>query len=189
MVSNSKIVILGAAESGVGAAVLAQKHNYDVFVSDLGVIKDEYKNILVAIDGSQEAEWAFKKAIEIAKKNNAKLLLAHVIESRTYAYATVEANDQTIAEQGEILATELLEGYKKTAVQAGITEVDFVIEFGSPRIKIPKEIAKNNNCDLIICGATGMSAVERFLMGSVSEHITRYAPCDVLIVRKKTEEA
>ena len=56
-------------------------------------------------------------------------------------------------------------------------------------IKIPKEIAKNNNCDLIICGATGMSAVERFLMGSVSEHITRYAPCDVLIVRKEREKA
>ena len=149
----------------------------------------EYKNILVAIDGSEEAEWAFKKAIEIAKKNNAKLLLAHVIETRTYAYSTVEANDQTISERGKLIAAELLEKYKETAVKAGITDVDYAIEFGSPRIKIPKEIAKTNNCDLIICGATGMSAVERFLMGSVSEHITRYAPCDVLIVRKETEEA
>jgi UDP-N-acetylmuramoylalanine--D-glutamate ligase len=39
--------MLGGAESGVGAAVLAQKQGYDVFVSDLGKIKDEYKNILV----------------------------------------------------------------------------------------------------------------------------------------------
>ena len=38
-----RIVILGAAESGVGAAILAQKKGYDVFVSDMGKIKDNYK--------------------------------------------------------------------------------------------------------------------------------------------------
>lgn len=42
----SKIAILGAAESGVGAAVLALKKGYDVFVSDMGVIKDNYKSML-----------------------------------------------------------------------------------------------------------------------------------------------
>jgi len=40
---NSKIVILGAAESGAGAAVLAKKKGFDVFVSDLSAIKDKYK--------------------------------------------------------------------------------------------------------------------------------------------------
>lgn len=45
---NNRIVILGAAESGVGAAVLAQKHNFDVFVSDAGPIKPKYKEILEA---------------------------------------------------------------------------------------------------------------------------------------------
>lgn len=43
---GKKIAILGAAESGVGSAVLARKKGYDVFVSDLGIIKDEYKIIL-----------------------------------------------------------------------------------------------------------------------------------------------
>lgn len=42
----SKIAILGAAESGVGAAVLALKKGYDVFVSDMGMIKDRYKDML-----------------------------------------------------------------------------------------------------------------------------------------------
>jgi UDP-N-acetylmuramoylalanine--D-glutamate ligase len=41
-----KIVILGAGESGAGSAVLAQKHGFDVFVSDKGQIKDNYKEIL-----------------------------------------------------------------------------------------------------------------------------------------------
>ena len=41
-----RIVILGAAESGVGAAILAQKEGFDVFVSDMGEIKDKYKKTL-----------------------------------------------------------------------------------------------------------------------------------------------
>lgn len=45
--SRKKIVILGAGESGVGAAVLATKQNYEVFLSDKGKIKDKYREELV----------------------------------------------------------------------------------------------------------------------------------------------
>jgi len=41
-----KIVILGAGESGAGSALLAQKQGFDVFVSDNGVVKDEYRELL-----------------------------------------------------------------------------------------------------------------------------------------------
>ena len=43
---KKKIVILGAGESGAGSAVLAQKNGFDVFVSDKGQIKDNYRKIL-----------------------------------------------------------------------------------------------------------------------------------------------
>ncbi|MFW5821924.1 MAG: UDP-N-acetylmuramoyl-L-alanine--D-glutamate ligase [Tangfeifania sp.] len=43
---EQKIVILGAGESGVGSAILAQKQGYAVFVSDLGKIKGKYKRVL-----------------------------------------------------------------------------------------------------------------------------------------------
>lgn len=145
-----------------------------------------YKNILVAVDGSKEAEWSFKKAIEIAKRNNASIVLAHIIDTRTFA--TVEAYDRTIAERADRFATELMENYKKEAMDAGVTEVKYEIDYGSPKVKVPKDIAKKYNVDLIICGATGLNAVERFLIGSVSEHITRYAPCDVLVVRTDKDE-
>jgi UDP-N-acetylmuramoylalanine--D-glutamate ligase len=46
--SQKKIVILGAAESGVGSAILAQKQGYDVFVSDMGSIKEKYRKELIA---------------------------------------------------------------------------------------------------------------------------------------------
>ncbi|MEW9110248.1 MAG: universal stress protein [Cytobacillus gottheilii] len=144
-----------------------------------------YENILVAVDGSPEADWAFRKAIEIAKRNNAKIIVAHIVDTRTYA--NVEAYDRGVADRANEYAEELMEKYRKAALEEGVNEVTYEIDFGSPKVKVPKEMAKNHNVDLIICGATGMNAVERFLIGSVSEHITRYAECDVLVVRTKKE--
>lgn len=45
---SKRAVILGAAESGVGAAILARKQGFDVFVSDLGFIKDQYRKELTS---------------------------------------------------------------------------------------------------------------------------------------------
>ncbi|MBQ4215626.1 MAG: UDP-N-acetylmuramoyl-L-alanine--D-glutamate ligase, partial [Bacteroidales bacterium] len=47
MENKKLIVVLGAAESGVGAAILAKEKGFDVFVSDNGIIKDQYKSMLV----------------------------------------------------------------------------------------------------------------------------------------------
>ncbi|WP_040207653.1 universal stress protein [Neobacillus jeddahensis] len=145
----------------------------------------KYQNILVAIDGSKEAEWAFQKGIEIAKRNNARMLLVHVIDTRSFAL--IEAYDTVVGDRAEKLAKDMLENYLKQANDAGITDIHFEIEFGSPKIRIPRDLAKKHKIDLILCGATGMNVVERFFIGSVSEHITRYAPCDVLIVRTDKE--
>ena len=49
----SRIVILGAGESGAGAAVLAKKEGFDVFVSDMSKIKDKYKKLL----DDHQIEW------------------------------------------------------------------------------------------------------------------------------------
>lgn len=43
---TKRIVILGAGESGTGAAILAQKKGFDTFVSDMSAIKDKYKDML-----------------------------------------------------------------------------------------------------------------------------------------------
>ena len=50
MNSYNKIVVLGAGESGNGAAILAKRQGYDVFVSDFGAIKSTYKSELEAYD-------------------------------------------------------------------------------------------------------------------------------------------
>ncbi len=48
---------------------------------------------------------------------------------------------------------------------------------------IARDIPQNLNIDLIMIGATGLNAVERLLIGSVTEYVTRTAVCDVLVVR------
>ncbi|WP_163538116.1 universal stress protein [Gracilibacillus sp. YIM 98692] len=143
----------------------------------------EYDRILVAVDGSDASELAFKKAVDIVKRNNAKMFLTHVIDTRTITTVAPEVYDQTLAARSESYAQSLLAEYKEKANKHGVYDIKTHVEIGSPKLKIPKDLAKKYEADLIICGATGMNAVERFLIGSVSESITRYAKCDVLVVR------
>ncbi|MGN8645794.1 universal stress protein [Gracilibacillus sp. HCP3S3_G5_1] len=143
----------------------------------------EYNRILVAVDGSDSSELAFKKAVDIVLRNNAKMYLAHVIDTRTITTVAPEVYDQTLAARSENYAQTLLDEYKNKANKKGIYDITTHVEIGSPKIKIPKDLAKKFDVDLIICGATGMNRVERFLIGSVSENIARYAACDVLVVR------
>lgn len=66
-----KLAILGAGESGAGTAILAQKKGYDVFVSDMGQIKDRYKKILdehgIAWEEGQHTEEKILDATEVVK--------------------------------------------------------------------------------------------------------------------------
>lgn len=144
----------------------------------------KYSQILVAVDGSKEAEYAFKKSVSIAARNNATLNLVNIIDTRSFA--AIEAYDRSIAERAQAFAEELLEGYKKDAIAGGVQKVNIIVDYGSPKTMISKDLAKKVEADLIICGATGLNAMERFLIGSVSEYIVRSSSCDVLVVR--TEE-
>lgn len=143
---------------------------------------NHYKSIVVAVDGSKEAEYAFRKSLDVAKRNvGSTLNLVNVIDTRSFA--AIESYDRSIAERAQAFSEELLNGYKKQAEEAGVTNVNIVIEYGSPKNIITKELSNVVEADLIICGATGLNAVERFLIGSVSEAIVRSAKCDVLVIR------
>jgi len=71
MTEFDRIVILGAAESGVGAAVLALKKGFDVFVSDSGTIKTKYKEILdaygIPYEEGRHSENLILNAVEVIK--------------------------------------------------------------------------------------------------------------------------
>ena len=74
-------------------------------------MENEYNNILVAVDGSYEAELAFKKSIESANRHKAALHLIHIVDTRSYTTMTkhVPDIDDEVFEDGK----ELLNKYKK----------------------------------------------------------------------------
>lgn len=143
----------------------------------------KYNNILVGIDGSDEARAAFEQAVKIAKDENATLHIVHVIDAYSlttidqYVPYNVSITDAT--KYGE----KLLDEYVEKAKEAGLENVKKILETGSPKRDIAGKIAKEHNIDLIVAGATGLNAIERLLIGSVSENIVRRAKCDVLLVR------
>ena len=92
-----RIVILGAGESGAGAADLAKKEGFDVFVSDMSIIKDQYKELLdskgIQWEEGQHTEELILNADEIIKSpgipNDAPLILK-LIEKGTPIISEIE---------------------------------------------------------------------------------------------------
>lgn len=142
----------------------------------------KYTNILVAVDGSKGANHALDKAVSIAKEDDAKLFICFVLDNRSTG--TIAMSDHSYVEHAKQYGNGLLAECKEKALQEGLENVDTVLAFGTPKIIIPSEMANQHNVDLIVAGATGLNAVERLMVGSVSENIVRRAKCDVLIVRK-----
>ncbi|KRM72919.1 universal stress protein family [Lacticaseibacillus brantae DSM 23927] len=141
----------------------------------------QYEHILVAIDGSYESELAFKKAIAVAKRNSAELYLIHIVDTR--AFQNVSSFDSAMVEQVTATAKKTMDDYVAQAKAAGLDNVNYSIEYGAPKTIIARDVPKAHNIDLIMIGATGLNAVERLLIGSVTEYVTRNALCDVLVVR------
>ncbi|WP_373895815.1 universal stress protein [Virgibacillus sp. CBA3643] len=139
---------------------------------------NHYKSIIVAIDGSEQAEYAFRKSIDVAGSNeDSTLTIVNVIDTPPFRA------DHSFMDEAQQESEKLLNSYKEQANAEGVANVKVVIEYGSPRSIITKEISNSVEADLIICGATGLNTVERFLIGSVSEAIVRSAKCDVMVIR------
>lgn len=147
-----------------------------------------YENILVAVDGSKESELAFQRAIQLAKKNDAKLHVAHVVDLPNLTTIDQYTPYNISISDAQNYGKKILNEFSNKAKEAGFEDVNIILEKGSPKRDIPLKISEKNNIDLIVCGATGLNAVERFLIGSVSERIVRISNCDVLVVRNKQAE-
>lgn len=144
-------------------------------------MSSNYKTILVPVDGSEASLKALDRAIEMAKFYDSKLVIAHVIDVRSYSLAI--AYREPLEEYAEDNAKKILSDAEQKAKSAGIANVDTIKKEGSPRSVIAKKIAPEVNADLIIMGATGYGMVERMFVGSVSESTMRNSTCDIMIVR------
>lgn len=141
----------------------------------------QYEHIMVAVDGSYESELAFEKAVNVALRNNAELVLAHVIDTR--ALQSVATFDTYIYDKLEQEAKDVLADLEIKARDQGISNIKQVIEFGNPKNLLAHDIPEREHIDLIMVGATGLNTFERLLIGSSSEYIMRHAKVDLLVVR------
>ncbi|MGB4825252.1 MAG: universal stress protein [Leuconostoc mesenteroides] len=142
-----------------------------------------YHRILVPMDGSKESEAALTRAIELTLDAGDKGILSILNVIDTRAFQNVASFDDTMVEAVSDETRKSLEKYKAQAIEAGVKNVDYLIEYGSPKSLIAKDVPNEVNADLIVIGATGLNAVERLVIGSVTEFVTRSAKVDVLVVR------
>lgn len=142
-----------------------------------------YQNIMVAVDGSHEAELAFEKGVNVALRNNSRLTIAHVIDTR--ALQSVSTFDAEVYEELQEDAKKLMDQYAEKAKEAGVANVVTSVEMGNPKTLLATDIPEEQKVDLIMVGATGLNAFERLLVGSSSEYILRHAKVDLLVVRDK----
>ena len=88
-------------------------------------MSQQYERIMVAIDGSYESELAFIKGVHVANRNNAQLLLVHVIDTR--ALQSVATFDSYIYEKLEDEAKAVLADFERQAREAGLTKIRKVL--------------------------------------------------------------
>lgn len=149
----------------------------------------QYHTVLAAIDGSKATNPVLQEAIKSALHNHAHLDLLTIEQvgqlSDGYSATNAVTNDQTY---GMVATTkERLDDLKKVAEDAGVEDVAIHIRFGNPKRVIAHDFPKDHHTDLIVIGTTGLSRVERFVLGSVTNYVNRNAPCDVLVVRTENQ--
>ena len=144
-----------------------------------------YENIMVAVDGSKEADLAFVKGVHSALRKQAKLTIAHVIDTR--ALQSISTFDAEVYEELQSKLKNLMAEYENVQKMLVSHDIQVVIEMGNPKTLLAKTIPEQEEVDLILVGATGLNAFERLLVGSSSEYILRHTSVDLLVVRDKTK--
>ena len=138
--------------------------------------------ILVATDGSREAELALTTAADLAKSTDSELHVVHVGEVPLVYHPERHAY-QAVHEEHEKEAQQLLESQVERIEGASATEAQAHLRMGKADEEIV-ELAQSIDAGLIVMGSRGQGRLRRALVGSVSESVVRHAHCPVTIVRE-----
>ncbi|OBS62775.1 universal stress protein UspA [Enterococcus mundtii] len=140
-----------------------------------------YKKIMVAIDGSEKAEKAFGEALELARDNQAELLIVSIINKIDLTHSAY-AFSKIYAEEKQKTEVELLKRIND-AKEFGIETIHAIVETGDPRTLLATVLPKQESIDLIVMGATGKGSIQQALVGSTASYVVTHAPCNVLVVK------
>ena len=136
-----------------------------------------YRKIAVAIDFSKQSLKALDRATLVAKDNEASIQLVNVIDTKSFG--SIAAYDLNYAEQLKEESMTKMDQLKNQVIAAGVPVVEVVIKEGSPK----EILTELSGVELLVCGATGVTNLEKMLIGSVAERIVRSATCDIQLVR------
>lgn len=147
--------------------------------------------ILVAADGSSHSQEVIDLLGRLKLPEHAQVEVISVLEHPVVFAGSHGIRDRVTAiteEQQRKVAEQLVEETKQRLANCSV-EVTAAIRDGNPAEEILKR-AEAISADLIVAGSRGLSALDRFLLGSTTERLLKYAHCDVLVsrpVRPSTE--
>jgi nucleotide-binding universal stress UspA family protein len=128
-------------------------------------------NLLLATDGKKHSEKAINYAFDFASLQKATLYIVFVVSPKA------EEDKEKIIKFG----MDVLDKLKERGVQKGVN-VTTLLEAGSPYETI-LTASERIKADTIIVGTSGKTAIDRVLIGSVSEYVVRNARCTVIVVK------
>jgi nucleotide-binding universal stress UspA family protein len=142
--------------------------------------------ILVPTDFSPDSDKALKQALDIAKQNNAKVFLLHVIGKHIQQSVDVYSIDyrvvQDMENQIKNSAIEKMEKQLARFPQTQEIEIASNIRNGVAYEEILKE-QEEKNIDLIVLASLGRTGLAKYLLGNVARIILKEAKCHVLLTK------
>src|SRR5215208_839051 len=144
--------------------------------------------VLLATDGSTDAELALTTAVDRANTTDSEL---HVVTVAP-GYPAYDVRDPVVVEQLRQRAQEILEEQTRRIEQSGGRVTEKYLKVAERhRAQEIVEVAEEIEAGLIVIGSRGLGGMRRALMGSVSDSVVRHAHCPVMVVRyeKEQEEA
>lgn len=144
------------------------------------------KKILVAVDGSSPSFNASDYAIDLAKGNDAELIVLYILSPVPYSqfeYANIGRMKEIETIEKEKAQQEVVNKVKQKATQEKVSvKTDVLIKYTSV-VKEIVEYAENNKVDMIVIGSRGKTGFKKMLLGSVASGVVTYSHCPVLVVK------
>ncbi|NMV53752.1 universal stress protein [Lactobacillus reuteri] len=140
-----------------------------------------YKRILVGLDGSEQADRAFKVGCDLSKSLSATLYIIWIVNRDRGIDSSFGVNEDFYRD----LYNQITQRIKPYVDQAQAQKLNVVskVLVGNIKVILAKEFPQENQIDLIILGNTGINVVEKMIQGSHSGYVVRHSSCDVLIVK------
>lgn len=137
------------------------------------------ERVLVPVDGSDSSRNAAKYASYLLNERNPVLYLMYVIEPIHMTIGGDEASELREEERQKAIA--LLEEYKQMLDNCNM-RIELIVREGQPSYRI-LDVQEEFDCDMIVIGSRGLSALEGVVMGSVVTKVLQGAKCPVLVTR------